>query len=295
VLGPLTVRIAGPGGLILARLLQHHGIPCTVYEGERSRNVRSQGGMLDIHEGSGQLAIREAGLWEEFQKVVRPEADAMRLCDPSGHAWIDDNEKPKDSHDRPEIDRLELRNMLLDSLQPESICWGKKLKSVEPAANNTHDLHFQDEDPITGFDLVVGADGAWSKVRPLVTSVMPFYSGVSGVGCQIDSTSEHYAALSELVGAGSCFVIGDNAAIIAQRNGNGTLKVYAYRRAPENWLKDCGIDWKDAKAAKAELVRRYYDDWMQGYKDLILQSGDELDPRPLYMLPIGIEWAPRPG
>ena len=276
-------------------MLQHHGLPCTVYERDASRDVRSQGGTLDIHEASGQLAIREAGLWDEFQKVVRPEADAMRLCDPSGHAWIDENKRPKKSHDKPEIDRHDLRNMLLDSLQPGTVEYGRKLQRVEPAVENTYDLHFETGESTTNFDLVVGADGAWSKVRPLVTSVTPLYSGVSGIGLQMHSVAERYPELSDLVGAGSLFVIGEDAAIIAQRNGDRSLKTWAYRRAPETWLKDCGLNWSTPKEAKAALVKRYYDDWLPGQKDLILKSEDELDPRPLYMLPIGMEWAPRAG
>ena len=69
---------AGPGGLTLARILHVHGIESVVYERDASRAARHQGGMLDIHADSGQLALREAGL-EEASSSPSPAAKA-RTC-----------------------------------------------------------------------------------------------------------------------------------------------------------------------------------------------------------------------
>ena len=68
---------AGPSGLTLANLLQQYNILFTVYEFETGANERNQGGTLDLHAESGQLALREAGLYEEFKKYARPEGDAL--------------------------------------------------------------------------------------------------------------------------------------------------------------------------------------------------------------------------
>ena len=45
-----------------AQLIQHSSIPCTVIEVDADRYARTQGGTLDIHELSVQLALKEAGL-----------------------------------------------------------------------------------------------------------------------------------------------------------------------------------------------------------------------------------------
>ena len=63
---------AGPGGLTLARILQQRGVKSAIYESEESANARNQGGSLDLHEDTGQSALRACGLIVEFKKLSRP-------------------------------------------------------------------------------------------------------------------------------------------------------------------------------------------------------------------------------
>src|SRR5205809_821255 len=62
----IAIAGAGPCGLTLARLLQQKGADVRVFELESSTAARNQGGSLDLHEDSGQLALRKAGLHELF-------------------------------------------------------------------------------------------------------------------------------------------------------------------------------------------------------------------------------------
>lgn len=203
-------------------------------------------------------------------------------------------ERPNDMKGRPEIDRVQLRNMLLDSLDPASVMWGRKLVRVEPTEDGKYDLHFANSVD-TGFDLVVGADGAWSRVRPLVTEARPFYSGITGLDVRISDADKREPALSERVGGGMCLTLGENKGVLAQRNGDGTIRVYAFMRNTETWQKDCGIDFTQIQGCKEAVVDRYFGDWDQGAKDLVLKSDPEVLVRPMWMLPIGLSWEARPG
>ncbi|KAK0221038.1 hypothetical protein EDD85DRAFT_271015 [Armillaria nabsnona] len=286
---------AGPSGLLLARLLQHLGdIPSTIFELDPSSSARGQGGTLDIHEESGQRALKRAGLSSEFQKLMRPEGDHLRLADKTGFIHIDE-ETPGEG--RPEIDRAQLRQLLIDSVPAKFIEWSSKVASVQPTPDGRFRIIFANgsEDP-RNFDFVVGADGAWSHVRPLVTDVLPFYSGISGVEVRFRDVDKAHPEISKLVGQGSYFCLSDEKACFGQRQGDGSIRNYAMLRVPESWIDDCGIDFSNPQATKAAMVERYFDDWSEANKDLIrLADEDHVIGRKLMMLPADHRWTSRSG
>ena len=292
---------AGPGGLTLARILQQNGMQCTLFELDKDRSIRDQGGIVDLHREMGQLALREAGLFEAFQKNSLPGAEAMKLVKSDGKVFWDENDSSNaetgNSGDRPEIDRAKLRDILLDSIQPDSIRWNKKLVRVEPAETPDikYNLHFADGVE-SGFDLVVGADGAWSKVWPLLTDQLPFYSGVTVIEMRAMEVSAKKDWLANFTGQGSCFMFDEGRALICQRNGNDSIRVYAGVRQPETWVKDCGMDWDQRHLAQKIFTERYFGDCHDDLKRVIaVEASDALIPRPLYMLPVGLKWSPRFG
>ncbi len=286
---------------MLASLLQHNGMQCTIFELDKDRSTRSQGGIIDLHPESGQLALREAGLFEEFEKHLLPGAEAMKLIKSDGTVRWDENNmegvEAGPARNRPEIDRTTLRNILLDSIDPASIQWGRKLVRVE--ANETsrdkYTLHFTDGRE-EGFDLVVGADGAWSKVRLLLTDQLPIYSGITLLDMKAEEVSTKKQWLESFTGYGSCFMFDEGRALICQRNGNDSIRVYAAVRQPEAWVNDCGIDWKQPGLARKDFTERCFGDCHEDLKRVIaIEASDSLIARPLFMLPVGFKWAPHDG
>ena len=155
---------------------------------------------------------------------------------------------------------------------------------------------FENQPEATGFDIVIGCDGAWSKIRSLISDTKPHYSGMSAVEVRHPNVSTCNPALSSLVGAGTLFCLHDGKALCGQRNGDDSLRVYAMLPTDESWVSTCGIHWKNARTAMEELKTQYYGGWDERLQELITKADeDALVPRTMYMLPIGFSWPQRNG
>ena len=276
----------GPGGLMLARLLQINGLTPAVFERDAHADERPQGGSLDLHADTGQRAMRLAGLEAEFLAAARFEDQGDRLYDQHG-ALLYDRDGAVECDDRPEIDRTVLRQILLDSLETGTVRWGTKIDAITPCdgggfhvvVNGTHEP----------FDIVVGADGAWSRVRPLLTQARPCYEGVTFIELGFDV--DRHPAVDALVGQGKMLAAGDNRLLIAQRNGHGHIRGYAGLRMPETTAKAwTGASHDDVRPMLLEA----FAGWAPCLLDLI-ESGDIIGVRPLYALPVGHHWPSCPG
>lgn len=273
----------GPGGLMLARLLQLRGIWPVVFERDAFADERPQGGSLDLHDDTGQVAIRRAGLEREFAAAARPEDQGDRLYDADGHLLFDHDGS---GHNRPEIDRTALRKILIDALLPGSIRWNYHVTGIEPDGAG---YRIEGEGWRETFNLVVGADGAWSRVRPLLSDARPAYEGVAFAELGFD-TSRH-PAVDALTGSGKMFAVGNNRALITQRNGQGHIRGYAGIRAPE----DIAVAWRHmpTDALRAALCD-VFADWAPSLRHVV-EAGEIIGTRPLYALPIGHCWQSRRG
>lgn len=286
---PVAIIGAGLGGLTLARVLHVHGIAATVYEAEASANARTQGGLLDIHENDGRLALKAAGLFDEFLGIIHAGGQATRVLDKDGNVLLD---RPDDgTGGRPEVPRGDLRRILLDSLPADAVRWGRKLTAVSPLGDGRHVLTFADGSTVTT-DLLVGADGAWSRVRPLLSDANPAYVGITFIETYLFDSDTRHKASAEAVGGGSMMSLAPGKGIFAHREPNGVLHTYVILIKPRDWIE--GIDFSDPATALA-CVAKEFDGWAAELTALV--TGDETDPVPraIHALPVGHRWDRVPG
>ena len=286
---PVTVIGAGLGGLVLARVLHVHGIPVTVYEADASATARTQGGMLDIHPWNGQPALAAAGLIEGFRGLILAGRESYRVLDRAGTVLLD---RPDDgTGSRPEVQRGQLRQLLLDSLPDGVVRWGHKVTGVQALDKGRHEVCFADGSTVST-SLLIGADGAWSRVRPLLSDAAPTYVGVTSVETfMFDAASRHRAA-AQAVGAGSLFALAPGKGFVVQREGDGTLHSYAQLVKPLDWLAD--TDPADAAAVTARVLAEF-DGWAPHLTALLTDSDTAPVLRRLHTLPIGHRWDRTPG
>ena len=286
---PVTIIGAGLGGLMLARVLHIHGIAATVYEADASANARAQGGMLDIHEENGQLALKAAGLYDEFLEIIHPGGAATRVLDERGRVLL--HEPDDGTGGRPEVPRGELRRILLESLPAATVRWGYKVASAASVGDGRHVLTFADGSTVTT-ELLVGADGAWSKVRPLLSGAKAAYAGLTYVETYLHDCDICHKASAEAVGGGALFVTVPGKGILAHREPKGVLHTYVALRKPEDWI--AGIDFSHPAAAVARVAEEF-GGWAPQLLALLTDGETAPVPRPIYALPIDHRWSRVPG
>ncbi|MFF9155113.1 FAD-dependent oxidoreductase [Streptomyces sp. NPDC014846] len=288
----ISIVGAGPGGLACARILQRHGITVTVHDRDTGPDARDQGGTLDLHADNGQAALRAAGLLDEFFALARPEGQEMRQLSPAG-ALMDHQVPAPDERFKPEIDRGILRDLLLGSLSPGTVRWGHSLERVGGLAEGPRRLHFADGSTIET-DLVIGADGAWSRVRPTLSPATPRYTGVSFLEAWFDDVESRHPEIAGLVGQGGAHAADGERAMFAQRNGGDHIRVYLIQRVPAHWIGTSGPTRQDTERIRALLLERYAH-WSPRMRRLITDNDGPYVDRPIFALPVPHAWEPDPS
>ena len=286
---PVTIIGAGLGGLVLARVLHVHGIAATIYEADASAAARTQGGQLDIHEKDGQAALEAAGLTNEFRAIIHEGGEATRALDPHGAVLFEESDDG--TGHRPEVLRGDLRQILLDSLPAETIQWGHKVTEVKPVGDGHHEVTFDDGSTITT-ELLIGADGAWSRIRPLLSDALPEYVGATFVETYLYDADERHSATANIVGGGAMYALTPGQGITAHREAGNVLHTYVQLVRSEEWI--AATDFTDPAAAIARVAAEF-DGWAPELTALITDGETAPVARMIYTLPNEHRWDRVPG
>ncbi|MBB5620853.1 2-polyprenyl-6-methoxyphenol hydroxylase-like FAD-dependent oxidoreductase [Pedobacter cryoconitis] len=281
----------GPGGLTLARLLQLKGANVKVYERDCGKEARIQGAIVDLHFDSGLKVMEEADLMDAFKANYMPGADKYRMVDKDVNVLIDEHNQSSDAgfgdeHFRPEIDRGALRNMLIDALLPDTVAWDSQFVSME-LVNESWELKFKNGTTATA-DIVIGAEGYRSKIRPYLTDIKALYSGATIIQGEIDYPEKVCPEIYALVNKANLIAMDNGKTIAVQPRGDGGLTFYASSLYPEDWIKNSGIDFSDSEQVYAYLVK-YYEGWNPIFFTLF-EACKHFVPRPLNYFPLDQNW-----
>jgi len=287
----------GPGGLTLARLLQLKGADVKVYERDLNKDARVQGAPLDMHEESGLAALIKADLLTEFKNNFMPGADKTLILNDQAEIFFSDHENNIDEdfgneHFRPEIDRGVLRKVLLDSLEPETVVWNSHFISMEPQ-NEGWLLHFKDGSSVY-VDLVIGSDGANSKIRPYLTDTKPFYSGITMLEGNVYDSEKAVPKMHSLINGGKIMAFGNEKNILMGQKGGGDLGFYVSFKTNENWAKESGIDFSD-RTEVLNWFKKEYSEWSNIWDVLFEEAATPFIPRPIYCAPFDQAWKTLPN
>lgn len=282
----------GPGGLTLARLLQLKGLTVKVYERDVNREVRIQGGALDLHTKSGLAALDKAGLLNEFKTHYRPGAELVRVVDNQAKIYSDEHLKGReakfgDKHHRPEIDRGLLRNILFNSLHPDTVIWNSHILSIEPIENKWK-IIFENGNTVDA-DFVIGADGANYKIRPFVTDIKPFWTGITMLEGSIKDSEKTAPNIHKLLEGGKIFAYGNEKTLFVSSKGDGNFGFATGCKTDEFWDKKSGIDFKDNKQVLA-WFKKEYKEWSPVWYELFDDESTVFIPRPQYCMPLNQKW-----
>lgn len=283
---PVTVVGAGLGGLVLARVLHRHGVAVTVLEADASEQARTQGGQLDIHEHDGQRALAAAGLTAQFRAIVNPGAGHTRVLDRHGTLLL---EQPDDGR-RPEVLRGDLRRILLGSLPAGTVRWGARVRGVTPLGDGRHELVLTDGTTHTS-EVLVGADGTSSRIRPLLSDAVPAYAGTSFVETYLHDVDVRHPAAAAVVGPGEMFALSPGLGVSVHREAGDVLHTYVQLTRPAPWF--AGLD-ADPDAARARVAAEL-DGWAPELRALLTDGETAPVVRPIHALPEDHRWDRTPG
>ncbi|HSY60965.1 MAG TPA: NAD(P)/FAD-dependent oxidoreductase [Cytophaga sp.] len=251
---------AGPVGLTMAVLLQQKGTDVSVYERDTDPQARIWGGTLDLHKGSGQEALKNAGLLDRYYAMARP----------MGRTITDEQRNVLFSvpvqYETPEINRNNLRTMLLDHLTDGTVVWNSKFTGLEER-NGKWLLHFEN-DMHASADVVIGANGGMSNARKYITDAEVQETGTFIIQGEVTQPEISCPAFFQLCDKTILMTAYKGNLLVANPENNNALTYAVMFRSPEEREQGNALNIQDTESIRTFLLNRF-SDWDDTYKQLI--------------------------
>lgn len=250
-----------------------------------------------MHKESGLAALRKANLLDEFKKNIRHGADKKIIVNERAEIFFSDHEtKPGENsgseYFRPEIDRGALRKILLEYLQLETVVWDSYFISMEKQ-NEGWLLHFKNGSSAYA-DIVIASDGANSKIRPYITNIKAFYSGVTMIEINVYDAEKATPHIYALLNGGKIMAFGNTKCLLGGQKGSNDLGFYTSFKADENRAANNGLDYSD-KTQLLEWFKKEYSEWSSIWYELFENAATPFVSRPIYCMPLNQTWKALPN
>ncbi|KFF26550.1 FAD-dependent oxidoreductase [Chryseobacterium vrystaatense] len=273
---------AGPAGLTLARLLQQNGADVTVFERDKDPEARIWGGTLDLHKGSGQEAMKKAGLLENYYAAAIPMGIIM--TDETGKTLLIKESTPDNQYDNPEINRNVLRTMLLDSLTEGTVVWDRKCTGLETRGGKWL-LHFDNGMEATA-DFVIGANGGMSGIRSYVTDTEVEETGTLIMQGDVPDPEIRCADFFQWCDGKRLMAAYEGNLLVVNPNNNGILTYGVIFKKPDQWA--FRSEFQNTDDMRAFLLDRL-SGWNHRYKELF-RSTSSFWSLPTRKFPVDQPW-----
>ncbi|MCS3552787.1 2-polyprenyl-6-methoxyphenol hydroxylase-like FAD-dependent oxidoreductase [Sphingobacterium sp. JUb21] len=264
-----------------------------VYERDLNRAIRTQGATLDLHQNSGLKALTLANLLDTFKTKYRAGAEKGRVLDKAGNILFDEHEKNifsinfEDSDARPEIDRSDLRDMLVDSLAFDTVVWDSHFVSMVQVSTQW-EITFKNGKTAWA-DVVIGADGANSKIRPFVTEIQSSYAGITILQGNVESAKAKAPHMHELLRGGKIYTHTDGKYLHVSAKGDGSIDFYISSKMDENWAKDNNSIFSD-RTQLNKWFKATFGEWNSLWFELFENVDLPMLMRPQYCIPTDQTW-----
>lgn len=254
---------AGPVGLTMAKLLQQKGVDVSVYERDKNALTRISGGPLDLHKDSGQRAMKKAGLLERYYEMAI--AMGRTVANEKGKVLFSKKPISDEQYNNPEINRNDLRKMLLDSLTSGTVLWDRKFTGLEKQ-NGKWILHFENNISETA-DLVIGANGGMSRARKYLTDAEIEYTGTLIIQGEVFQPEITCPEFYQLCDDNILMTANQGNLLVANPKNGGILSYGVTFKKPENWDLENELNFQDTGKIITFLANRF-SDWDECFKQL---------------------------
>ncbi|MCF2489101.1 NAD(P)/FAD-dependent oxidoreductase [Dyadobacter sp. CY347] len=185
------------------------------------------------------------------------------------------------------LHRGPLRDLLIASLNENTVVWNSKFTELKQNGSGW-DLVF--ENGTTAYaDLVIGSDGANSKVRKYITDIERTYSGLTIVEGNIYNAAVNAPHLWALISGGKIFAHWNSKTILLSAKGEGSLSFYTITEEPDEWTKTSRIDFSNKEAVFTWFKQRF-SDWSNDWHEIFSTDESYFVSRPQYYFSQDQSW-----